>query len=80
MFVTANETYTDAEARDKLKRVGINVNSERKTSLNGIRVSSVNALLDFKKDSKCKIVITGNFLKLFILSKYYIVVMNTGNN
>ena len=54
------QTYTDAEARQILRNAGISVNaSAPQTSLQGIRSSTINEIVNLKQRSGAEIVITG---------------------
>jgi hypothetical protein len=54
------QTYTDAEARRVLNSAGVEINSPApKTSLEGIRRATVNAIITLKDASGAYIVITG---------------------
>jgi hypothetical protein len=54
------QTYTDAEARRALSNAGISVNNpEPRTSLEGIRRATIDALITLKRASGAEIVVTG---------------------
>jgi ABC-type branched-subunit amino acid transport system substrate-binding protein len=54
------QTYTDAEARRVLSNAGIGVNNPApRTSLEGIRKSTIEAIITLKRASGADIVITG---------------------
>lgn len=59
-MVPASRTYSDAEARRILEKEGIMVNSPKpKTSLDGVRHNTINGLIEFKRESGCNVVVTG---------------------
>jgi hypothetical protein len=51
--------YTDEEARERLARADIEVNSTTRTSLDGIAIAAIEGALNLKRRCQCDVVITG---------------------